>query len=432
MAEEKPLVKRLKVNEEINAAMKKYVAEGWRAKKEGEKICWTTGGGTPMELLHAMDIWCYLPEVQSAIAASDQVIVQYQTLAEREGYSMDSICPYTRGNIGEIISGRPQGYPPGTGGGIPTPDFLLSFKTICGTLVYWWEALKRRFGVPLFVGDTMFYNRPIEDHDVKYYADSMRDCVNFLEKHTGKKLDPERLKEAQELSGKVGELMNKILEMNKNVPAPLDELDFMSTALAACWWKGCRKSPWNAVEFFEKALAEVEERVKNRIGALEDEKFRLVFDSNPPWYKFQWIGDYLAQKGAIYVTSSFNRYWTGYNGFNYGWCVMGRDWSFEDIGRCGIPNWINTGIEERIRYLSRLVKDYRVDAGIFMDNRGCRILSYSMLDEATYLERELGIPTLLYEGSMADPRHFDEEKVKVQLDTFLEMLEKKKKNKRGS
>ena len=50
-----------------------------------------------------------------------------------------------------------------------------------------------------------------------------------------------------------------------------------------------------------------------------------------------------------------------------------------------------------------------------------------MLDEAAYLERELGIPTLLYEGSMADPRHFDEERVKVQLDTFLEMLEKKKK-----
>jgi len=431
MAEEKPLVKRLKVNEEIGAAMTEYIAEGWRAKKEGEKICWTTGGGAPRELLHAMDIWCYLPEVQSALTASDQVIVQYHMLAEREGYSMDGVCPYTRGNIGEIISGRPQGYPPGTRGGIPTPDILLAFKTFCSTLIYWWEALKRRFGVPLFVGDTVFYNRPIEDRDVRYYADSMRDCISFLEKQTGKKLDPERLKEAQGLSGRTGELINKILELNKNVPAPFDELDFMGTALAACWWRGCRKKPWNAVDYFEKALAEVEERVKNRIGAIEDEKFRLVFDSNPPWYKFSWLGDYLAQKGAIYVTSSFNRWWTGYNGFNYGWCMMGRDWSFEDIGRCNIPHWINAGIEERIKYLSRLVKDYRVDGAIFMDNRGCRILSYAMLDEAAHLERELGIPTLLYEGSMADPRHFNEDTVKGQLDTFLEILEKKKKNKQG-
>jgi benzoyl-CoA reductase/2-hydroxyglutaryl-CoA dehydratase subunit BcrC/BadD/HgdB len=111
--------------------------------------------------------------------------------------------------------------------------------------------------------------------------------------------------------------------------------------------------------------------------------------------------------------------------------MMGRDWSFEDIGRCNIPHWINAGIEERIKYLSRLVKDYRVDGAIFMDNRGCRILSYAMLDEAAHLERELGIPTMLYEGSMADPRHFNEDTVKGQLDTFLEILEKKRKNKQG-
>ena len=427
MAEEKPLVKRLKVTEEVNAAWEQYHAEAWRAKKDGEKITWVAGGGSPIELLNAMDIWFYMPELQSVTAASDGLIEQYFALAESEGYPIDGVCPYMRCNIGEIISCRPDGFPPGTLGGMPDPDFLFMFKMFCGTHVYWWEELKRRFGVPLFVGDSIFYNRAIEDRDATYYADGMRDCVSFLEKQTGKKLDPERLKEAQELSGKVGVLINKIMELNKNIPAPFDELDFMGTALAACWWRGCRKRPWNAVEFFEKALAEVEERVKNRIGAIEDEKFRLVFDSNPPWYKLSWLGDYLAEKGAIYVTSSFNRYWTGYDEFNYGWCMTGGDWSFEDIARCNIPNWINAGLEERIKYISRLAKDYRVDGAIFMDNRGCRILSYAMLDETGYLERELGIPTMLYEGSMADPRHFNEEVVRSQIDTFLEMLGERKK-----
>jgi benzoyl-CoA reductase/2-hydroxyglutaryl-CoA dehydratase subunit BcrC/BadD/HgdB len=427
MNQEKPLVKKLKITEKVNAAWEQYHKEGWRAKEAGEKICWVAGGGSPMELLNAMDIWFYLPELQSVTAASDGLIEQYMTLAENDGYSMDGVCPYMRGNIGEIMSGRPNGYPPGTLGAMPDPDYLLMFKMFCGTHVYWWEALKRNFGVPLFIGDSIYYNRPIEDRDAKYYADGMRDCVAFLEEQTGKKLDPERLKEAQELSGKTGELIYKILELNKNVPAPFDELDLMGPILAALWWRGIKKSPWNSVEIFEKALAEVEERVRNGVGAIEEEKFRLVFDSNPPWYKGDWISAYMAEKGAVYVTSSFNRYWTNYDGFNYGWCVTGRDWSFEDVARCNIPNWINAGLNERINYIAKLAKDYRADAAIIMDNRGCRILSYAMLDEEAYLEQKLGIPTMLYEGSMADPRHFDEETVKSKLDIFFEMLADKKK-----
>ena len=56
MAEEKPLVKRLKVTEEVNAAWEQYHAEAWRAKNGGEKITWVAGGGSPIELLNAMDI----------------------------------------------------------------------------------------------------------------------------------------------------------------------------------------------------------------------------------------------------------------------------------------------------------------------------------------------------------------------------------------
>jgi benzoyl-CoA reductase/2-hydroxyglutaryl-CoA dehydratase subunit BcrC/BadD/HgdB len=58
-----------------------------------------------------------------------------------------------------------------------------------------------------------------------------------------------------------------------------------------------------------------------------------------------------------------------------------------------------------------------------MDNRGCKVIAFPIPEMATELEKKLGIPCLRFEGNMNDPRDFDDQKVRAQFGTFVELLE---------
>ncbi len=387
-------VRRLKSTEAFPMLTDAFNHEVWDAKKRGEKITWVTST-VPVEILHAMDIRFSLPEQQSVSATASGCDLPYLEAADAEGYST-APCPYARETLGEGLLGRSQGFPEGTSGGMPPPDFLLSMRRACGVFPYWWAAFQRRYQVPLFSGDVMFGNRPLEDHDKKYEAAVQQDLIRFVEGVTGKRLDPERFKTCREIMIKTFGLMLKILDLNKNIPAPFDEMEFMITLNAFGPLRGCDLPRFDLIKAYGNMLREVEDRVAKKTGALENERFRLFFDSNPPWDRYAWISEYLAERGAVYVTSIFNQ-------------VLSSP-------------WMNTGLEGRLKYLRKLMKDYHVDAAIVMNNPGCKIMAYSMYDVKLTL-KEMGIPCLFFDGNQADPRFFKEDQFKEKVDAFLEMLE---------
>jgi benzoyl-CoA reductase/2-hydroxyglutaryl-CoA dehydratase subunit BcrC/BadD/HgdB len=389
-------LKRLKSTETFVNLTRAFNDEVWAAKRRGEKIAWVTST-TPVEILHAMDIRFSFPEQQGMTTTIEGHALPYLEAADAEGYSA-GMCPYARITLGEGLLGRPQNFPNGTAGGMPSPDFLLSIRG-CGPFPYWWAQHERQYQVPLFIGDRMVGSRPLEEHDIRYETAMNQDLISFIEEVTGKKLDPDRYGSCQKILMETFTLMLQVLELNKNIPAPLDEMEFMVTLAAFGPLRGSDSPDFDVKKAYSNMLREVKDRVDNKIGALKNERFRLFFDSNPPWDRYLWISDYLADRGAVFVTSTFNQ-------------VLSSP-------------WMHCGLKGRLDYLERLMKDYHVDAAIIMNNPGCKLIAYSMYDIRIALQK-MGIPCLFFDGNQADPRYFKEDQFNEKVDAFLEMLEEKK------
>jgi len=389
----------------------RYYTEAHEAKKKGAKVCWHTCA-IHNALLHSFDIYTFMPEISAALTGFDNTCVPYQVAAEKQGYSQD-ICSYARQNIGEIFTGRTAEQ-----GAMPAPDFLVTTGGVCTTYITWWQALQRHYKVPLFIFNSPYldnmkdlYKDKIKDHHIKQYVARCEDFVHFLEEQTGKKFDPDKYKECIKFENQARELWIKILDYAKRVPSPVNDWDLFGPLIMILWFSGT-KLP---VDAYKVVLNELEERVKNHITAIPNERHRLLFISNPPWYKFETLPAWLAEVDALFVGSFFNESWAEFTNVGTG--------SFEEVANANIRVWVNCGPEPRINWAKKLIKDYKCDGLVTMDNRACKVISYGMYDIKNALEKDLGIPGLCFESNMCDPRYWSDDQIRSQFEDFVELLE---------
>jgi benzoyl-CoA reductase/2-hydroxyglutaryl-CoA dehydratase subunit BcrC/BadD/HgdB len=205
-------------------------------------------------------------------------------------------------------------------------------------------------------------------------------------------------------------LLNDIYELTKIRPTPASEWDLMGTAMLSFINWRCRPEGHTVLRTIKQ---EVEQRLEAGTPALTDEKHRLLFVSNPPWYKVHEIQQWLAERDAVFVISSIGKTFESiatYEDFP-GMCTsVSKHW----------PNW---SLEENVRWHQRLIDEWGCDGVVMMDNRACKPIAFPMAETAAILEDDLGIPCLRFEGNMADSRDLDDQKVREQLDAFIDLLE---------
>ncbi|MHA1431042.1 MAG: hypothetical protein ACTSRV_11725 [Candidatus Freyarchaeota archaeon] len=62
--------------------------------------------------------------------------------------------------------------------------------------------------------------------------------------------------------------------------------------------------------FYEGLLSEVKERVKNKIGVIPEEKYRLLWDNIVLWYNVG-LSNYFHKYGAVFVLEPYTMVWSG-------------------------------------------------------------------------------------------------------------------------
>ena len=86
-----------------------------------------------------------------------------------------------------------------------------------------WEACTIRLLTPTWT------SRSVEKFYVKYATEELHECVRFCEKHTGKKMDWDRLEAVVDLSDKTWDLFIDTYDLRKAMPTPMDTGDAMNT-----------------------------------------------------------------------------------------------------------------------------------------------------------------------------------------------------------
>jgi bcr-type benzoyl-CoA reductase subunit B len=396
--------RKIKSVKRMKAIMTDYYIDAKTAQQNNKKVAWITSGG-PVEPLIAMDVIPVYPENHGAMIGASKMGVDLCERAEAMGYASD-LCSYARADIAcATVDGGPIG-------GLPRPDMLICCNNICGTVLKWYEVQARYFKVPLFILDTPFihtgYTQTVHD----YVRAQLDEYIAFLETHCAKPFDYDRLIEVGRLSIRGQELWQQVLDTTVNRPAPMSAFDaFFHLALIVTL-----RGTSTVVDYYTELLDEMKTRVAGGIAAVPDERYRLLWDNLPVWYRTRWLSEKFAAHGACLVADTYTSSWCGTLKY-----LDERDFlgSMAD-GYARI--YINIGTDQMADMVVDMVNKYKVDGLVMHSNRSCKPYSLGQYDIQRIVRERCGIPSLVIESDMTDARNFSESQINTRIDAFMEVI----------
>lgn len=389
-----------------------------QAYRDGEPTAWATSG-TPVELLYAMKVQPMLPENSATISAAQKVAQNLIEIAEQQGFSYD-MCSYFKTNIGAVAEGIPLDK-----GGIRPPTFMLSSDVICDTHVNWFQVQSERFGVPHYTIDVPHVvsntTSKQKEYYKKYVEEQLWELLEFIKEVTGHDIDMEYAKQIAKNSYELSMVWQDIYELRKISPSPISTKDTFGGLFPLFTMPGL-KPP---IRLYKKMYKEAKARVDAGIGALEQENYRLGFEGIPFWYNLKYFA-MLEKYGAIIVyepyTYSFSKY-------------MNPDVTKEmvlnnpvkSMSELVLSFWYVYDLETRVREFAKTTKEWNIDGWILHNNMSCRPSTCCLYDLKRRLSEDHDIPCLIIDSDQNDPRKFNEEQVTNKIESFIEILEQKKK-----
>ncbi len=170
------------------------------------------------------------------------------------------------------------------------------------------------------------------------------------------------------------------------------------------------------VDYYRQLLAEMEQRIKDGIAMVPNEKYRLLWDNLPIWYRTKWLSEKFASHGACLVGDTYTSAWSGVMD------LIDPD-NFIETGSVAYSSvYINVSLDMMFDTLSALIRKYDVDGLVMHSNRSCKPYSFGQYDLQKMVMEKLGIPTLIIEADMVDARSFSESQIETRIDAFMEKL----------
>jgi benzoyl-CoA reductase subunit B len=400
--------------------LSKDVMTGWMnqlqdATRNGAPSAYMMISGNCVEILRCFDILPVFPEINALQLAIRKKALPYILKAEEIGYASDN-CAYVKADMGYTLSGGV-----GENGTIPRPTFIVCNFVGCNVYIKWFEQCAAMMDVPIVMIDIPFVreNQPSPE-DVRYVMSQLEELIGTCERLTGKKFDIDRLREILGYSARAEEGWALAKSLCRNRPAPFDcyfdSINMMGPINAL---RGTK----DAADFFDAAVAHYQKMVEEGVGALDEEKFRIVVEGPPPYPYYRNFRNLFERWKAVAVQSTYS--------------TVGGTWEFgfrhdpdrplESIAeQMLLHNLCNRTMIERYRQIKTYVESWHADALVIHSVKSCRLFSAGQGDMREYFTKELGIPTLMVESDLEDPRYYAEAQMKNRIDAFFESLEYKR------
>jgi benzoyl-CoA reductase/2-hydroxyglutaryl-CoA dehydratase subunit BcrC/BadD/HgdB len=409
------------------------------AREEGKKVAYAYINDGQDEIIRAMDIVPAWGESFAGVCAAKRDAEKYLQKAETQDFSR-SLCTYATCTIGfdmwrEELGGE---MPPGAPwGGMGRPDMIIgSSQQLCDPRFKWPQATQHYLpDVPVFVG-SMYYPQwdpKVDQHGqeavyVKYAKAELLELIRFCEKHTGRKMDWDRLSALVDLTEKTWDMFIDAYELRKASPTPMDTGDAMNTMVPVTF----NLATQEAYDYYKDLYEELKLKNENKQGVVENEKYRILWAAGlPSWFA---LGDfqYFNDKGAVFPAEVTYR-------------------NAEKIERLELPKtndpleriawrWVkfwthwydkarnNPGSSPKAERIIEYIKDYQCDGAVFHSAFSCRSWHAGIMQQAAVLKRIYGeLPVLIMEGDIVDISSYNEADTHNRIDAFIEALDAYKK-----
>ncbi|MHA1724671.1 MAG: 2-hydroxyacyl-CoA dehydratase subunit D [Promethearchaeota archaeon] len=389
-----------------------------QAYRDGKPTAWATSG-SPVEFLYMMDVQPMLPENSATVSAAQKYSQRFIELAEEEGYSYD-LCSYFKTNVGAVLSNADMAK-----GGTRKPTFMLSTDVICDTHVNWFQVQAERFNVPHYTIDVPHVvsntNQRQYNYFKNYVKEQLYELIDFIQEVTGHEYDEEKGREVILNSWNLGIVWQDIFELRKAVPCPISTRDTFGGLFPLFTMPGLKEP----IKLYKRMYKEAKARVDNGIGALDEENYRLMFEGIPFWYALKYFST-LEKYGAIIVYEPYTYAFSKFVNPNVTKEKLLKD-PIDTMSELFLSFWYIYDLKTRIKKFAETVRDWKVDGVLLHENLSCRPNSCGLYDLKKHLLEDYDIPSLIINADMNDPRKFNEEQLNNQIESFIEILEKRKK-----
>jgi len=157
----------------------------------------------------------------------------------------------------------------------------------------------------------------------------------------------------------------------------------------------------------------VEERVAKGVGAIPEERYRLLWDNIALWYRLFRLFAYFVDFGGCFVVDTYTNAWS---------VDLDVSEPVEGLARTYTAVCINQSLQMRAETMVDLVRRFDVDGIVFHSNRSCKPYSLGQYDIRRIVTERTGVPGLVIEADMCDTRAYTEGPIQTRIQAFMETL----------
>jgi benzoyl-CoA reductase/2-hydroxyglutaryl-CoA dehydratase subunit BcrC/BadD/HgdB len=174
------------------------------------------------------------------------------------------------------------------------------------------------------------------------------------------------------------------------------------------------------VDYYNGLIEEMRQRAADKIGSIPNEKYRLLWDNLPVWYKTKWLSDKFASHGACLVADTYTSAWC--KQLDY----IDKNDFVKSMVDCYTLIYLNIGVDQMVDTVKGMVEKYDVDGIVMHSNRSCKPYSLGQYDIQRMIQKATGVPSVMIEADMVDERNFSESQIDTRIDAFMELIKQKK------
>lgn len=430
----KGIIKYTEIAKKVRPMVKELYRSSHEAKKTGQPIAYCFLSHCYEEILVAMDIVPIWTENFAGVCAAKRDAERFLLKAEEEGFS-NRMCTYATCGLGfEAMHTELGEMPPKvTDGGMEQPDVMLGAgMMICDPRYKWYQAAQKYNDAPAYAHSLLWPPSDVDldevrDYYIQHTVEELEGLVDFLERTLKQKLDYDRLSQVVDIAEKTLRIWGAAYDLRKAVPTPMPTGDAMNIMLPGFTMLGTE----DTLRFYQELYDELKYRVDNRMGIVPEEKYRVLWAGGlPPWFALD-ILNYFESLGAVFpaevtyapptvgdipetVTNPLDRIaWRFFNHWTY--------WFKPAQKRDVLPE---------TEQLIDLIDEYKID-GVFMHRAfSCRTTHVGQINVLRELKQHRPLPSLILQSDIVDARTYSEVETKMKIDTFMEMMEIHKKERR--
>ena len=292
----------------------------------------------------------------------------------------------------------------------PAPACTVGINTPCDSQVMATQVMAELGEAPFFAIDVPYYH---DDRTVQHVAAQLKELIPFLEQHTKRKLDYDRLREVCRLSNQMTEAIWEWLEWRKQVPCAQSSKLVALTLIMQILFTGTEAG----VDLSRSLLREARERTERGEHFFE-ERARAIWYQDPVWTDMQ-IYDWFERDLGLTVPVDVFGYYAQEGLIDTSTPETMLHGLARKLVNCHpMARQFRSSIDVYLRDFMHMHEAWNADCAIFAGHIACKHAwgGLGLFREAC---RKAGIPLLVFEFDMFDPRVTSYDGVYFEVERFI-------------